>query len=70
MFLLYPSLFLLVYVALKAWSELPEGQMAGAGDAFQTPGVCIFPLWFTHLVKYCITLICNSALRIMFAPSG
>ncbi|KAG2589472.1 hypothetical protein PVAP13_5NG363400 [Panicum virgatum] len=22
-----------------AWSELPEGQMAGAGDAFQTPGV-------------------------------
>lgn len=52
-----------MYVALKAWSELPDGQMAGTSDAFQTPGVCIFPFQFTDFVKHCITNLlssCNS----------
>jgi hypothetical protein len=28
-------------VAFKNWSELPEGQMTGAVDSLQTPGVCV-----------------------------
>uniref|UniRef100_A0ACD5ZFK5 Uncharacterized protein n=1 Tax=Avena sativa TaxID=4498 RepID=A0ACD5ZFK5_AVESA len=27
--------------ALKTWGELPEGQMTGAADSLQTPGVCV-----------------------------
>jgi hypothetical protein len=37
--------YLQVSVTLKAWSEQPAGQMAGATNAFQTPGVCIFLLF-------------------------
>jgi hypothetical protein len=34
---------------LKAWSEIPQGQMAGTSDAFQTPGVCVFLLSNLHI---------------------
>jgi len=34
---------------LKGWSEIPEGQMAGTSDAFQTPGVCVFLLSNLHI---------------------
>ena len=36
---------------LKGWSEIPEGQMAGTSDAFQTPGVCLFLLSNLHIWK-------------------
>ena len=36
---------------LKGWNEIPEGQMAGTSDAFQTPGVCLFLLSNLHIWK-------------------
>lgn len=42
-------------VALKAWSGLPEGQIAGTSDALQTPGVYIFFIPIYAFGKTCIT---------------
>ena len=45
---------------LKGWNEIPEGQMAGTSDAFQTPGVCLFLLSNLHIWKNILSIIhCN-----------